>query len=377
MKRIVLILVLLAVVLSGGALLVAWSGLVPVAASSGHWAITSWFLHYTMRQSVDTYSSGIPERTPDDPALIHRGAGHYATACAACHGAPGGGERRPLVTQMTPHPPYLPPQISQWEPEELFWIVKHGVKFSGMPAWPALQRDDEVWAMVAFLLRLPELTPMQYRQLAYGEQASPGRSASPDEIDATPMGEALRNCIRCHGVDGAGRGVGAFPRLSGQTQVYLAASLRAYAEGERHSGFMEPVAAELSEETIQALAEHYASVENPPQTGAPDVDPEAVARGRRIALAGIPDQGVPACMECHGPREGPRNPHFPILAGQYENYLELQLELFHDGHRGGTPYAHIMQTIAERMTPEQISDVAAYYASLRPEENGLPGTSLR
>ncbi len=376
MRRILLTLVMLAVVLSGGALLVAWSGLVPVAASSGHWAITSWFLHYTMRQSVDTYSSGIEARTPSDPALVHRGAGPYVTACAPCHGAPGTG-RRPLVMQMTPHPPFLPPRISEWEPEELFWIVKHGVKFSGMPAWPTQQRDDEVWAMVAFLLRLPELTPRQYRQLGYGEQAAPGRSAGPDAFDATPVRDALRNSVRCHGIDGAGRGVGAFPRLSGQTQEYLAASLRAYPSGERHSGFMEPAAAELSEDTIRTLAEHYASVEDPTQTPAPEADPEAVARGRDIAEQGVPDEGVPACIQCHGPLPGPRNPRFPVLAGQHANYLTQQLELFRGHQRGGTPYAYIMQTVAERMTPEQIEDVALYFATLRPEEDGRPGKSLR
>jgi cytochrome c553 len=380
MKRVLLILALAAGVLGGGALLVAWSGLVPIAASSGHWSITSWFLHYTMRQSVDTWSSGIEERRPDKPELVHRGAGHYATACAACHGAPGT-ERRPLVTRMTPHPPYLPPRIAHWEPEELFWIVKHGVKFTGMPAWPTPHRDDEVWAMVAFLLRLPELSPQRYRELGYGELAAPGNSAGPDEIDATPIEPALRNCARCHGFDGAGRGLGAFPRLSGQTEAYLTASLRAYAAGERHSGFMEPVAADLSEAEIRSLARHYAGIEDPAPSNAVEPvaspDSEAIERGELIARQGLPDQGVPACMECHGPREGPRNPRFPILAGQYENYLQSQLELFREGHRGGTEYAYIMAAIAERLDPGQISDVAAFYASLRPQGSQTPEKNLR
>ena len=66
---------------------------------------------------------------------------------------------------MTPHPPDLTSTIPGYEPEELFYVVKHGVKFTGMPAWPALQRDDEVWAMVAFLQILPRLNRAAYREL--------------------------------------------------------------------------------------------------------------------------------------------------------------------------------------------------------------------
>jgi hypothetical protein len=57
----------------------------------------------------------------------------------------------------------------RYTPEQLFSIVKHGIKFTGMPAWPVQQRDDEVWAMVAFLRRLPDLDAAGYRRLAYGE----------------------------------------------------------------------------------------------------------------------------------------------------------------------------------------------------------------
>jgi hypothetical protein len=65
---------------------------------------------------------------------------------------------------MTPHLPYLPPVIPARQPDELFYIVKHGIKFTGMPAWPAQQRDDERWAMVAFLRRLPDLAHASTRR---------------------------------------------------------------------------------------------------------------------------------------------------------------------------------------------------------------------
>lgn len=79
---------------------------------------------------------------------------------------------------MTPPPPYLPPKLARWEPDELFYIVKHGIKFAGMPAWPSQQRDDEVWAMVAFLRRFPQLNAEQYWQMVNGE-VGPTKEVAP------------------------------------------------------------------------------------------------------------------------------------------------------------------------------------------------------
>ena len=67
---------------------------------------------------------------------------------------------------MLPEPPYLGGVVESWKPEQLFWIVKHGLKYTGMPSWPALSRDDEVWSVVAFLQRLPGMKPETYRGLA-------------------------------------------------------------------------------------------------------------------------------------------------------------------------------------------------------------------
>lgn len=367
MKRTLLKFAALAAFLAVGGFLIAWAGLVPIAASSGHWPITNWFLHFTMRQSVQTYSLGIQAPALDDPTLALRGAGHFETGCAPCHGAPG----RPqsvIVRHMTPHPPELPPRIAKWKPKELFWIVKHGVKFTGMPAWTAQKRDDEVWAMVAFLLKLPDLSPEEYRRLSHGEEGEGKAHARLRGLE-DPLRDTLESCGRCHGDHGMGRGAGAFPRLAQQSEAYLLAALQAFAQAERFSGIMQPIAAGLSEKTMGELAAHYADLADPPALPALEADPQALQRGEEIAKRGIPRQGVPSCVHCHGPKETPRNPFYPKLAGQYADYLTLQLELFKDGRRGGTAYAHLMNTIAGRLTAEQIRAVALYYASLHSERS--------
>jgi cytochrome c553 len=351
------------------------SGAVPIKASSGHWKITRWFLDFAMSRSFSTHSFGIEAPPLDDPALVLRGAGHYEGACRPCHGSVTG--VLPAIPRaMTPNPPLLPGKIALWEPRELFSIVKHGVKFTGMPAWPALQRDDEVWAVVAFLRRMPQLDAAQYRRLSGADFSTspPPPIADLVEVSARPPSTVLQTCGRCHGLNGLGRGFGAFPKLAGQRAAYLENALRAYATGRRHSGIMQPIAEGLSEEVRRELAAYYAGL--PSDVSAPEARElrlllpaprgqiSAARRelGARLAAGAV--DGVPACLQCHG--DGPVNRAYPILAGQDAGYLELQLQLFKDGRRGGSEYAHIMRKVVQRLTPEQAAAAAEFFSSRAP-----------
>jgi cytochrome c553 len=252
-----------------GALLFSWMGLVSIAASSGHFAVTGWFLHWTMQNAVRTQSLAVemPEDLDlGDPALVRRAAGHFATGCAPCHGGPGV-PQSPVVRSMTPMPPRLEGNVSEWSDRELFWIVKHGIKYSGMPAWPGEARDDEVWAQVAFLRALPEMSRERYAALALGVGQASGTIEAGSDTTAAPdasVEPALVDCARCHGRDGLGSGAGegkgggAFPIIAGQSEAYLWATLDAYASGRRESGFMEPPSSRYGPDVRRALARHYA-----------------------------------------------------------------------------------------------------------------------
>lgn len=386
---------ILIALLAVGGFGIAVSGIIPIKASSGHWAITQWFLDFSKGRSLATHTLGVQAPPLDDHRLVLKGAGHYETGCRGCHGSPS--LRHPRVAQaMLPRPPYLPETVPEWEAEELFYMVKHGIKFTGMPAWPTQQRDDEVWAMVAFLQRYPELDAEQYQQLVHGttdenssvpplESLLEPDSGAQEGSGAEAIPQAvIDSCARCHGRAGEGRGEGAFPRLAGQRVVYLRASLEAFAQGTRHSGIMEPVAAGLSPTEIDELAGYYGGLDSnapkpstaaqpePPTAESPTAKPttaepataEAVARGASIARQGVPAHKVPACVHCHGPSEHAHNPLYPILAGQSAEYLALQLELFKGQHRGGSPYAHIMEEVASQLSETEIRDVTLYYQSL-------------
>lgn len=420
-----------------GALLVGWSGLVSIAASSGHFSFVQWFLGWTMQNAIETQSTLVskPEDLDlDDPSLIRRSAGHYATGCAPCHGAPGV-PRSPVVEEMVPSPPRLEEKVAEWSDEELFWIVKNGIKFSGMPAWPAQERDDEVWAQVAFLRALPELTRAKYADLALGGGLVDDDLEAGGETVAALDGivkKALNDCARCHGFDGLGRGTGqtrdVFPIIAGQPAPYLYATLQAFSHGQRQSGFMEPPARRYDAQVLEALARYYseqpkvadaetgtsfpdgavapardapvadpvsdratvggatlapswqdeagklegegdlsyAAVPTAASAGPPSSREELLELGRRIAFKGIGPRKIPACQSCHASEPEGGNPFYPYLAGQPEWYLSKHLQLWQEGERGGTAYAHVMDEIARNMTDEQIAAVSAWYSQRPP-----------
>lgn len=326
-------------------LLVAVSGAIPVTESPGDYAATRWFVQFAKRRSIVTHSLGVRAPSLDVPSLVLKGAGHYETTCRACHGAPPS-PRSPIALGMEPPPPNLAARVASWNDGELFSIVKHGIMFTGMPAWPEPQRDDEVWAMVAFLRRLPGLSAADYNQLA--------------GVDVTNAPRGAEVCARCHGADGIGGGTGAFPKLAGQSPTYLRLALEAYSRGGRRSGIMRSVLVDMGPEQIEAVSMYYGGL---PSLSASSTAAAGDDAGARIALRGIPEQNVPSCSDCHGPGDGARNPAYPRLEGQYEEYLVLQLELFASQRRGGSRYAHLMQQVAPRLKPEQMRAVARFYAS--------------
>jgi mono/diheme cytochrome c family protein len=147
-----------------GSAAVIYSGIYDVAATAPHWPITQWAMETTRLRSVKVHAAGIADPAAlDDEATIVMGTDHFAAHCAVCHGAPGV-PKGDIAKGLYPQPPNLDGAAKLYRPAELFWVLKNGLKMTGMPAWND-HSDEELWATVAFLEKLPAMTEQEYAKL--------------------------------------------------------------------------------------------------------------------------------------------------------------------------------------------------------------------
>lgn len=139
-------------------------GLYNVGAALPHNAFAYWVFSTTMDNSVRRHAEEIKVPPLSDPALERQGAGFYREACVSCHGAPGV-ERSGIGSGLSPMPSDLAKTVPGWTSAELFWIVNNGIDMSGMPSFRHIYQDMEIWSIVAFLERLPGLTPPDYETM--------------------------------------------------------------------------------------------------------------------------------------------------------------------------------------------------------------------
>ena len=140
-----------------------YAGLYNIAADVPHTPPVYWLLETVRDRSVAARARDIVPNDLDDANRISKGAGQYAEMCSGCHLAPGM-KRTEISRGLYPRAPELR-RKTNLTPAEQFWVVKHGVKMTGMPAWGVTHDDDLLWDVVAFVRKLPELTPEQYETL--------------------------------------------------------------------------------------------------------------------------------------------------------------------------------------------------------------------
>ena len=140
-----------------------YSGTFNVAADVPHSEPVARLIEVVRDRSIAVRVKDIKTPSLDDSHLVAEGAEHYAAMCADCHLAPGV-DKTDIRDGLYPTPPKLTEHITA-SAAEMFWVVKHGIKMSAMPAWGRTHNDHSIWGIVAFLQKLPELTPEQYRAL--------------------------------------------------------------------------------------------------------------------------------------------------------------------------------------------------------------------
>lgn len=149
-------------VLAIGAGAFVYSGIYNIGADDHHTKPVFAMLQTLRDRSIHIRSDNIKVPDLNDPQLILKGAGQYAAMCTQCHLKPGmkDSEIRPGLYPQ-------PPNLSQRhvDPKVAFWVIKHGIKMSAMPAWGGSHDDPTIWSMVAFLQKLPAMSAHQYKDI--------------------------------------------------------------------------------------------------------------------------------------------------------------------------------------------------------------------
>jgi hypothetical protein len=149
-----------------GATVYIYSGIQSVAADGEHRALTQWLLQTVRERSVARRARGVEPGMPAqmDVHLLHTAIIAFEDMCAACHAPPGRGSSA-LARGLNPPASDLVAAARQRSPAELFWVTRHGVRMTGMPAWGKTHTDAELWPLVALITRFPDLEPDEYSRL--------------------------------------------------------------------------------------------------------------------------------------------------------------------------------------------------------------------
>lgn len=167
-------------------------------------------------------------------------------------------------------------------------------------------------------------------------------------------------CTACHGANGNSVNP-EWPSLAGLGADYIAEQLSNFKSGKRNNAVMASMVAALSPDDYADLGAYFNSLTN---TGL-EADPTYWEAGQKLYRGGDQSRGIPACMACHGPTGAGNGPaKFPALRGQHSVYVIKQLNDYASGARTTGPN-NIMQTIAKRLTPEDMRNVASYVQGMR------------
>jgi cytochrome c553 len=142
------------------------SGSYNIGADDHHTKIVLAVIDQLRERSIGARDRTIDLRYVEDPVRIAAGAEHYASLCAGCHLAPGV-TKSAIRPGLYPHPPNLA-QEDLRDGRRAFWIIKHGIKMSAMPAWGKTLDDAAIWDVVSFVRKMPVMTPETYRELSEG-----------------------------------------------------------------------------------------------------------------------------------------------------------------------------------------------------------------
>jgi len=161
------------IVLTIAAVAVAFSGIYNVTANAPGIPPLEWLLATTSQNSIPVHAKGIqaPAQLTDQQARA--GLKIYRETCVYCHGAPGQ-DPGDIGKGLNPEAPYLPDISGALSTAELFWIIKNGIRMTGMASYGKVRDDGEIWSLVAFVQRMQKMTPDEYKEMEQSVSSASG-----------------------------------------------------------------------------------------------------------------------------------------------------------------------------------------------------------
>lgn len=217
-----------------GAGAIVYSGIYDISATEQHTGPVYRLIDFAMRRAVILRSASIEVPDLSQADRLRSGFAHYRAHCLECHGAPGVAPRG-VAMGMTPAPANLVSTAREWHAAEIYWVVRNGIKMSGMPAWQYRMEDREIWDIVAFVKQMPSMSPQTFAQWDKAIEAPHDKHSPAVQVQDVQLGSAEAGrralqqylCVTCHqipGIVGANRHVG--PPLAGiATRKYIAGVL--------------------------------------------------------------------------------------------------------------------------------------------------------
>lgn len=137
-----------------------------IAATAEHGPMTDRLFRTVRRHAVTRGAGGVetPERVPLEGGTLTATVLAYDDMCAMCHAPPGRGATV-FARGMNPTPPDLARAAERRSPEQLFWVIKNGIRMTGMPAWGVTHADDDLWRLVALVQGFPAMSGEDYERL--------------------------------------------------------------------------------------------------------------------------------------------------------------------------------------------------------------------
>lgn len=198
---------------------------------------------------------------------------------------------------------------------------------------------------------------------------APAFAANPDagaKIAAQGGSQGATACVSCHGSQGEGSAN--FPPLAGQPAGYLQRQLETMANNQRKAPVMAPMAKALTAQEKADVAAYYASLALPIQAKQGPLPTAKSSDGAWLVERGRWADGIPACAKCHGPGGAGVGLDFPAIGHLSASYMQAQVDAWKNQSRDAGPLG-LMGSVAQKLTPQDIKDVAAYYQQLHSGSN--------